>query len=138
MIPWPQHALRQQRYNMHVPKPVDPGELTTIVANVAGALLVDLVSRRPRARRCSRPLSYVWPAAHAGPSGVVCPIRPRLMDLESAARDLGVSSGTVLDLEGTGVLPRVPAEAAVRYLEDLDRLVALWKACRSREAVLGT
>jgi len=23
-------------YNMHVPKPVDPGELTTIVANVAG------------------------------------------------------------------------------------------------------
>jgi hypothetical protein len=23
-------------YNMHVPKPVDPGELTTIIASVAG------------------------------------------------------------------------------------------------------
>jgi CheY-like chemotaxis protein len=25
-------------YNMHVPKPVDPGELTTIIANVAGRM----------------------------------------------------------------------------------------------------
>jgi len=80
----------------------------------------------------SAPLS-----TRAGGTGVpaVCPILPRLLDLNSAARYLAVSPWTVRDLEAGGVLARVrvqlPDGGELRKLlfdrEDLDRLVARWK-----------
>ncbi len=65
----------------------------------------------------------------------VCPIPPRLLDLDSAARYLSVSPWTVRALEAAGVLPRVriplPNGGELRKLlfdrEDLDRHVVLWK-----------
>ncbi len=59
----------------------------------------------------------------------------RLLDLEQAARYLGVSSWTVRDLEASGVIPRVaiplPNGRQLRKLlfdrTDLDRLIESWK-----------
>lgn len=62
-------------------------------------------------------------------------IAPRLLDLASAARYLGVSPWTVRDLVANGTLPRVrvplPNNGELRKLlfdrEDLDRCIAAWK-----------
>ena len=60
---------------------------------------------------------------------------PRLLDLQQAARYLGVSPWTVRDLEASGVIPRVviplPNGRELRKLlfdrADLDRLIESWK-----------
>jgi Helix-turn-helix domain len=60
---------------------------------------------------------------------------PRLLDLEAAARYLGVSPWTVRDLEAAGVLRRVRVPLSggreLRKLlfdkADLDRLIEAWK-----------
>ena len=59
----------------------------------------------------------------------------RLLDLQQAARYLGVSPWTVRDLEASGVIPRVliplPNGRELRKLlfdrDDLDRLIESWK-----------
>jgi hypothetical protein len=59
----------------------------------------------------------------------------RLLDLQQAARYLGVSPWTVRDLETSGVIPRVviplPNGRQLRKLlfdrPDLDRLIESWK-----------
>jgi helix-turn-helix protein len=59
----------------------------------------------------------------------------RLLDLQQAARYLGVSPWTVRDLEASGVIPRVviplPNGRDLRKLlfdrADLDRLIESWK-----------
>jgi hypothetical protein len=61
----------------------------------------------------------------------LCPVPPRLLDVDGAAAYLGVSTWTVRDLEAGGHLPRVrlplPSGKDVRKLlydrADLDRLV---------------
>jgi hypothetical protein len=61
----------------------------------------------------------------------LCPVTPRLLDNESAARYLGVSIWAVRDLEAGGHLPRVrlplPGGKELRRLlydrNDLDRLI---------------
>jgi len=61
----------------------------------------------------------------------VCPVTPRLLDNESAAKYLGVSVWAVRDLEAGGQLPRVrlalPGGKELRRLlydrNDLDRLI---------------
>jgi hypothetical protein len=77
------------------------------------------------------------PAKNTGQSGgplaslTIAPLAPRLLDLHAAAAYLGVSTWTVRDLEGGGMLKRVRLPLAgggeVRKLlfcrEDLDRLV---------------
>ena len=65
----------------------------------------------------------------------VCPVLPRLLDLQSAATYLGLSPWTVWDLEATGILPRVRVPLAngaeLRKLlfdrEGLDRLISAWR-----------
>lgn len=66
----------------------------------------------------------------------VVTVPPRLLDLESSARYLGVSPWTVRDLVANGTLVRVriplPGGDDLRKVlldrEELDRLVARWKA----------
>ncbi len=76
--------------------------------------------------------------AHSGPDGralAVTAIAPRLLSLEAAASYLGISTWTIRDLEGVGVLPRVriplPNGGEVRKLlfdrEDLDASIEKWK-----------
>jgi hypothetical protein len=63
------------------------------------------------------------------------PLPPRLLDLEAAARYLGVSPWTLRELEWKGVLRRVrvplPDGGELRKLlfdrVDLDRLIDAWK-----------
>jgi hypothetical protein len=65
----------------------------------------------------------------------VVPVMARLLDLDSAALYLGVSSWTVRDLEASGILARVriplPHHGELRKLlfdkADLDRLIECWK-----------
>jgi len=65
----------------------------------------------------------------------LCPLTPRLLDLQGAAGYLAVSPWTIRDLEAAGILPRVrvplPGGRDLRRLlfdrEDLDRVIARWK-----------
>ena len=65
----------------------------------------------------------------------VAPIAPRLLDLNSAAQYLGVSTWTVRELSDNGILPRVriplPKAGELRKLlfdrQELDELVNRWK-----------
>jgi hypothetical protein len=62
-------------------------------------------------------------------------LTPRLLDLDTAAAYLSMSSWTIRDLEAAGVLPRVrvplPDGRELRKLlfdrADLDRLIGAWK-----------
>jgi hypothetical protein len=66
---------------------------------------------------------------------VVTTIIPRLLNVQAAARYLGVSVWTVRDLEAARIVARVriplPHDGELRKLlfdrEDLDRLVTQWK-----------
>lgn len=65
----------------------------------------------------------------------VAPIAPRLLDLNSAAQYLGVSTWTIRELSDNGILPRVriplPKAGELRKLlfdrQELDELVNRWK-----------
>ncbi len=83
-------------------------------------------------------ISHVEPCVKEGPDGRALDnrtIAPRLLDLQSTAEYLAVSTWTVRDLEAAGVLRRVcvplPGSRELRKLlfdrADLDRLIETWK-----------
>src|SRR5262245_1964637 len=73
----------------------------------------------------------MFTGANGGAVPEVCPVTPRLLDVEAAARYLGVSAWTIRDLDAAGHLPRVrlplPGGKELRRLlfdrTDLDRLI---------------
>ncbi len=96
-----------------------------------------LGKKRERKRRRSQvaeaPAAYIPRSPHPLSSP---PIAARLLELEEAARYLGVSPWTVRDLEAAGTIQRVrvplPGRRELRKLlfdkTELDRLIDTWKA----------
>jgi hypothetical protein len=111
----------------------DPSELPL----AAAAERLRGLPGRPRkaGTRAQQTPALAGSRVNTGDEGVrvptLCPLTPRLLDQEGAARYLAVSTWTVRDLEAAGHLPRVrlplPGGRDLRKLlydrADLDRLI---------------